>query len=82
MRSERVYVYLVERSETEWRTYYLGRELFISEDLSRGYIVTRPDYTPIPGSPFPSLNLAKRVGSKWLRSVGAEKQTPKQRSPI
>ena len=66
MRGKRVYVYWARPSAHTWKAFYQGRVAFIDEWES-GYIVSNGEFKPIRDVPYPSLNLAKRAGSKWLR---------------
>ena len=66
--SERKHVVWIGRhGEPRKRAYYHGRELWILSLPDYGYAVTLSDGSPIREKPYPSLNLAKRAGSKWLR---------------
>ena len=70
MRQQRVYVFWSERPGSLWHSYYCGRVLLILKDRDR-YSLRRTDYTEL--GDYPSLNLAKRAGSKWLREQAGEK---------
>lgn len=65
MRPERIYVYWITCPGGPWRAYYNGLNCYIYFTRA-GYII-RPFFAGMRDKPYPSLNLAKRAGSKWLR---------------
>ena len=76
MRQDSKYVFWSERPGNMWRACFHGRKLFIEKWLNE-YMVIHPDFTFLRAKPFPSLNLAKRAGSKWLREqAGAKSAKP------
>ncbi len=70
MRGERIYIVWREEDHRGWRAFYSGLELWISPIYDVFYLVTE-NGRPIRA--YPSLNLAKRAGSKWLRKQAGEK---------
>lgn len=69
MRGDRKYVYW-RKYGSSWRAYF-GRVGLIITDLSPGrFTLNFPNYN---FSDFPSLNLAKRAGSRWLREQAGER---------